>query len=138
MRRRILLGLWASGNLLVAACSSAPTAGDAEDDVSVAVSPTAMPKDNSDKSENFQQQIPQPALNTEDNLSSSAQCRDNLDKLRSDIIHILRMTPGMPPLATIYRPLRQILDDEERDYEVGDFNRCITKTERALNVSQQY
>ena len=70
--------------------------------------------------------------------ASKGLCRSNLDELRQDIIHILRMTPAMPPLAKLYGPLRRILDASEADYDQGNYSRCVSETARALRVTKQY
>lgn len=71
-------------------------------------------------------------------LKNSTQCRENLDRLRKDLIRILRKTPAMPPLAKLYGPLRRILNEEENNYRAGYYVQCIYNTERALRISSMY
>lgn len=65
-------------------------------------------------------------------------CQSNIDRLRSDLIVILKKTPAMPPLAKLYGPLKSILNDAETSKTEGKYRDCVENTERGLKVSKAY
>jgi len=71
-------------------------------------------------------------------FSQSVQCKDNLELLRQDLISMLNKIPAMPPIAQIYRPVRDLYDQAKDAANSGDYLTCVSKTELALKYSKPY
>ena len=71
-------------------------------------------------------------------FSQSVQCQDNLELLRQDLISMLNKMPAMPPIAQIYRPVRDLYDQAKDAANTGDYQTCVSKTELALKYSKPY
>ena len=70
--------------------------------------------------------------------AQTAQCHENLELLRQDLISMLKKMPAMPPIAQIYRPVRDLYDQSKDAANSGDYQTCISKTELALKYSKPY
>jgi len=71
-------------------------------------------------------------------FAQSAQCQENLELLRQDLISMLNKMPAMPPIAQIYRPVRDLYDQAKDAASSGDYQTCVSKTELALKYSKPY
>ena len=71
-------------------------------------------------------------------FSQTTQCQNNLELLRQDLISMLNKMPAMPPIAQIYRPVRDLYDQAKDAANNGDYQTCVSKTELALKYSKPY
>jgi len=71
-------------------------------------------------------------------IAQNSQCQDNLELLRQDLISMLNKMPAMPPIAQIYRPVRDLYDQAKDAASSGDYQTCVSKTELALKYSKPY
>lgn len=71
-------------------------------------------------------------------FSQSAACDTNLRLLNSDLISMLNKIPAMPPVAQIYRPVRDLYEEAKAAKERGNYSECVNKTELALRYSKPY
>jgi hypothetical protein len=71
-------------------------------------------------------------------FSQSAACDTNLRLLNSDLISMLNKIPAMPPVAQIYRPVRDLYEEAKVAKDRGNYSECVNKTELALKYSKPY
>lgn len=78
------------------------------------------------------------ALSGNSAFSQTAACDTNLRLLNSDLISMLNKIPAMPPVAQIYRPVRDLYEEAKVAKERGNYSECVNKTELALKYSKPY
>ncbi len=66
------------------------------------------------------------------------ECRNNIEKLRSDLIVIFAKVPAMPPIAKVAVALKEALYDAEKSEGAKRYDECVEDTARALKVSNRY
>ena len=71
-------------------------------------------------------------------FSQPATCDTNLRLLNSDLISMLNKIPAMPPVAQIYRPVRDLYEEAKAAKDRGNYSECVNKTELALKYSKPY
>lgn len=67
-----------------------------------------------------------------------AECESNIHELASNLQVMLAKINVMPPIAEIYVPLRKLFDEAVSDQEVGDYSRCVVKTQLGLKYARPY
>jgi len=70
--------------------------------------------------------------------AQSSTCDNNLRMLNSDLISMLNKIPAMPPVAQIYRPVRDLYEEAKAARDQGNYAECVRKTELALKYSKPY
>jgi hypothetical protein len=65
-------------------------------------------------------------------------CDNNLRLLNSDLVSMLNKISAMPPVAQIYRPVRDLYEAAKSAKNRGDYSECVSKTELALKYSKPY
>ena len=65
-------------------------------------------------------------------------CDINLRLLNSDLISMLNKIPAMPPVAQIYRPVKDLYEEAKSAKDKGNYSECVSKTELALKYSKPY
>ena len=71
-------------------------------------------------------------------LAQSQTCDANLLSLNRDLISMLNKIPAMPPIAQIYRPIRDLYEQAKLAQSRGNYSECVSKTELALKYSKPY
>jgi hypothetical protein len=51
---------------------------------------------------------------------------------------MLNKIPAMPPIAQIYRPIRDLYEQAKLAQSRGNYSECVSKTELALKYSKPY
>lgn len=77
-------------------------------------------------------------FNSSITFAQSSTCDNNLQLLNSDLKSMLNKIPAIPPVAQIYRPVRDLYDQAKKARDSGKYSECISKTELALKYSKQY
>lgn len=71
-------------------------------------------------------------------FAQSTTCDSNLRLLNSDLISMLNKIPAMPPVAQIYRPVKDLYEEAKSAKDKGNYSECVSKTELALKYSKPY
>lgn len=71
-------------------------------------------------------------------LAQSSSCDSNLRLLNNDLLSMLNKIPAIPPIAEIYKPVRDLYYQALEAKERGNYSECISKTELALQYSKKY
>ncbi len=71
-------------------------------------------------------------------FAQQSTCDANLRLLNGDLISMLNKIPAMPPVAQIYRPVRDLYEEAKSARDRGNYAECVNKSELALKYSKPY
>jgi hypothetical protein len=77
-------------------------------------------------------------LSSNYSFAQLANCDNNLRLLNADLISMLNKISAMPPVAQIYRPVRDLYEEAKSAKNRGNYSECVSKTELALKYSKPY